>query len=269
MMNDGRVFSWTAWILGLALSLGLVGGVPAAQAQTAVPGSMPAYEASSESPPHPHDDDEQPFDGGGYFAIGTHVLDLSSLNDRLSAAAYPTFEETTLSLGGGGYGIVGNRFMLGGEGHGLITPSRGLNGRTVSLAAGYGLATFGYLVPLSDRFFAFPQVGAGGGALTLDIGSAGAEEFDDVLGDPNRSASLEKASFLLSLGGGLTYQIGGRMGGDSNHEDDEKDGFRLGIRAGYLIAPFDTDWRHAEDRLSGGPDASLSGPFVRLTLGGG
>jgi opacity protein-like surface antigen len=197
--------------------------------------------------------------GGGFFAIGVNGTDLGPLNSRLRGAGYPTFPTELFAIGGGGYGVVAGTILLGGEGYGLIAPSRGVQGRTVSVGGGYGLFTVGYQFRPSDRLAVYPQVGVGGGGLSLEIGSAGAERFDDVLGDPNREASLEKGSVLLSLGGGLEYRF-------SAH--DEPGGFQIGLRAGYLLSPYDTDWTLSEDRLSGGPDAAFSGPFVRVLVGG-
>lgn len=198
--------------------------------------------------------------GGGYFAIGTHLTNLGSLNERLSEAGYPTFASEMISIGGGGYGVAGGRLLLGGEGYGLLSANKGYQGRNVSVGGGYGLFTLGYLLRPEQHLRVYPQVGIGGGGLMLEIGNTGAEDFDDVLNNPNRSATLEKGSLLLSLGVGVEYQFS---------EPGDESGFQIGLRAGYLLAPYDTSWEIGESSLSSGPDATIGGPFLRLTIGGG
>lgn len=198
--------------------------------------------------------------GAGFFAIGTQFTDLAPLNDRLRNAGYPTFASEMVSLGGGGYGVVANRLMLGGEGHGLLTADGSVGGRNVSIGGGYGLFNLGYLFRPTTGLRAYPLLGLGGGGLLLDIESEGtADSFDEVLDNPNRSASVGRVSLLVSLGGGLEYQFGTPGKGRSA---------RLGLRAGYMVSALNSDWQLDENSLAGGPDASVQGPFVRLTIGG-
>jgi hypothetical protein len=204
------------------------------------------------------DESETETEERGYFAIGVNATDLGPLNDRLSANGYPTFSTELLSVGGGTYRVVANRILLGAELSGLLTPNQGFRGRDVFVGGGYGLFSLGYLIEPASRLRVFPVAGLGAGGLVLDIGDSGAANFDDVLADPNRSATLTKGSLLVSLGAGLEYRFG-TPGGD---------GLRLGLRGGYLISTLDSDWQLGQNRLSGGPDATMQGPFLRLTIGG-
>jgi len=148
-------------------------------------------------------------EGSGFFAVGTQFTDLGPLNNRLSGAGYPTFTSEMVSLGGGGYGVVADRLLLGGEGHGLLTADGSRQGRSVSVGGGYGLFTLGYLFRPTSRMRVYPQAGFGGGGLRLEIGSQGeADEFDDVLNDPNRRTTVGRASLLVSLGASLEYHFG-------------------------------------------------------------
>lgn len=232
-------------LVGL-LGVGLTGPAPA-WAQETDPG-----EADSSS----HRADPG---GGGFFAIGVHAAEIDPLNERFRGAGYPTFPSEMIAVGGGGYGVVAHRLLLGGEGYGLIAPSRGYQGREISVGGGYGLFTVGYRFRLASELRAYPQVGVGGGGLSVEIASAGSERFEDVLENPNRSATLEKGSFLISLGVGLEYRF--RM-------SEKRNGFQIGLRAGYLLAPYESDWQLDNSQLSGGPDATLDGPFLRLLIGG-
>ena len=244
-MDMSRVRTLFACVILSVLGLSVL-AVPPAQAQD-----------------DPSEDDSpaqtQQKGGSGFFGIGVNGLNMGPLNTRLSEAGYPTFPSELLAVGGGGYGVVAGRIMLGGTGYGLVAPSRGYQGREVSVGGGYGLFTMGYRFAPADQLVVYPQVGVGGGGLSLDIGSTGANDFDDVLTQPNRAASLQKGSVLVSLGAGAEYRLG---------TPEKPGGFQLGLRAGYILAPYSSGWALGEDRLSGGPDATFSGPYVRLTIGG-
>lgn len=42
----------------------------------------------------------------------------------------------------------------------------------------------------------------------------------------------------------------------------------IGLRAGYLAAPFESAWEMYERKANGGPDATISGLYVRVVIGG-
>lgn len=241
-VDMNRTWIVLSFVLVGALGLGALAAPPAQAQEAGAEAATPAQRG-----------------GGGFFAAGVNSVDLGPLNRRLSEAGYPTFPSELFAIGGGGYGVVADRLLLGGEGYGLIAPSRGFRGREVSAGGGYGLFTVGYRVRPTGQLAVIPQVGVGGGGLSLDIGNREAAEFDDVLDDPNREASLEKGSLLLSLGVGAEYRL---------TTPEEPGGFLIGLRAGYLLSPYDTDWTLGEDRLAGSPDASFEGPYVRVTIGG-
>lgn len=206
----------------------------------------------------PNADESQGPSKRGYVAVGVNVADLDPLNDRLSATGYPTVSTELFSVGAGGYRVVANRLLFGAEMNGLFVPRQAARGRDVFVGGGYGLVTLGYLTRPTPRLRLYPQAGVGGGGLVLDIGDDGTDSFDDVLADPDRSATLSTGSLLVSLGFGLEYQFGAPT---------EK-GVRLGLRGGYLLSALSSDWSLDRDRVGGGPDASLQGPFLRLTVGG-
>ncbi|CAM3514340.1 hypothetical protein [Salinibacter ruber] len=223
-------------------------------------GALTTVHAQDTNEDAPGDEPVAEEQGAGFFAVGTQFTDLAPLNDRLGGAGYPTFASEMVSLGGGGYGVVANRLMLGGEGHGLLTADGSFQGRNVSVGGGYGLFNLGYLFRPASGLRVYPLLGLGGGGLQLDIENAGtADDFDDVLDNPNRSASVGQASFLVSLGGGLEYQFGTPGEGRTA---------RLGLRAGYMVSALRSDWQLGDSALAGGPDASMQGPFLRLTIGG-
>jgi hypothetical protein len=188
------------------------------------------------------------FQGGtGYFAAGLHVPTLQ-LPGRETARLF--------SVGGSGYGTFGRRLMVGGAGHRLFASGGGFGREGASASGNYGLFTLGYLLRPAPQLHAYPQVGFGAGNLDVEIGED-ARRFDGSLSDPSQGASYEKRVFLFHLGGALEYRVGTPGGGS----------LLVGLEAGYLIPAgesVDTNGNFAR-----GIDASMQGPFVRLTFGGG
>ncbi|GEM_PF-7074780 len=66
----------------------------------------------------------------------------------------------------------------------------------------------------------------------------------------------------------LNFPIGvdGFVGGE--HDDGEKGGWSIGMKAGYIL---DTGGKNGmlDDRLIGAPAVGMSGFYLRLTLGDG
>lgn len=221
-----------------ALSLGAVSSRPA-QGQSA--------SLAKKSAPAQAENDGFVQGGAGYFAAGLHFPGLQ-LPGRGTARYF--------SLGGSGYGVVGGRLLIGGAGHRLLASGGGFERDGASADARYGLFTVGYLFRPASQFYAYPQVGFGAGNLDVEI-EEDARGFDESLNDPSEGASYEKRTFLLRLGGGLEYRIGTSGGGS----------LLVGLEAGYLFPvgeSVDTNGNFAR-----GLDASMQGPFVRLTFGGG
>jgi|APHM01.1.fsa_nt_gi hypothetical protein len=185
--------------------------------------------------------------GAGYFAAGLHFPGLQ-LPGRGTARLF--------SLGGSGYGVVGGRLLIGGAGHRFLGSGGGFGREGASAGGNYGLFTIGYLFRPAAWLRAYPQVGLGAGNIDVEIGE-GAQRFDGALSDPSRGASYKKRTYLLRLGGGLEYRAGTPGGGS----------LLVGLEAGYLFPAgesVDTNGNFAP-----GLDASMQGPFVRLTFGGG
>jgi hypothetical protein len=201
-------------------------------------------------------------EGRGYFAVGVQGMDIGSLNSRLQANGYGDFAETFASFGGGGYGVMG-RFLIGGEGMGVAAGSEsatiGADFFKVSLGGGYGLFKLGYIVYRRNGFIVFPSLGIGGGGLGLTISQEATLPFDQYLQNPRRKTTLGTGFFLLDLGLGADHLV------VLNRRGEEEGGIMFGARAGYLLAPFRSDWGDALD----GPDSAIEGAYFRLVIGGG
>jgi hypothetical protein len=206
-------------------------------------------------------------EGRGYFMIGGNQLDMDDLNRRLMANGFTRFSDDYISLGGGGHAIVNERIIIGGEGHALLGRTKSSTVVNVDygskLSAGYGFFDLGYVVLRSGGFDAYPLLGIGGGGISMNFVESEVGSFDDVLQNPSRGSKLSTWDLLVSVGFGMDhlYVLGGNEQGEG--------GLVLGLRAGYIFSPFEGDWKFEGETLPGGPDFGITGPYIRLMIGGG
>lgn len=209
--------------------------------------------------------DREEIAGRGFFQAGYIGLDMDDLNASLVGAGYPSLDGTFLTLGGGGYGHHG-RFLIGGEGHGLLGSEETTVGgaRQLDPSGGYGLFRLGYMAFSRSGLDVFPVFGIGGGGMSLKISERSAPTFDDVLADPERSSTLSTGMFLLDLSLAVHYRV--RV---ERSDEGDGGGLLLGLQTGYTFAPGDPSWDLDEiNSVAGGPDLQIEGFYIRLSLGG-
>jgi hypothetical protein len=201
--------------------------------------------------------------GMGYFMIGGGTLDIDAINTRMQTAGLSTLSDNFLSLGGGGYAIHG-RLILGGEGHSLLGEEVSNESFTTSIGAGYGFFNIGYSLHSSGSLIVYPMFGIGGGAMSISMMEKGTSpSFDQILNDPKRSVVLSTGGWLINLALGTDYMF------IMEENEEGKGGFILGLRIGYVLAPIKGDWSMDGIDISGGPDIGITGPYIRLMIGGG
>jgi hypothetical protein len=190
---------------------------------------------------------------------------MDELDTALGAAGLPSLSRDYLTLGGAGYGTRG-RFLIGGEGHALLGRKETTAGgaRQLSADGGFGLFRVGYLALSVGALDVYPIFGIGGGGTSLKIAERSAPTFDDVLTDPERSATLSAAVFLLDVAAAANYRV------TINQEEDGRvGGFLLGVQVGYTFAPAQSAWTlDGINDVAAGPDFRIQGPYVRLSIGG-
>lgn len=199
----------------------------------------------------------------GYFLIGPQWLQLGDLNDRLAGAGYAGFEESFLSIGGGGHAIIG-RWIVGGEGHGVVHREAQNGAFNTKIGGGWGAFNVGYVVWRPGDIFVYPKLGVGGGGYDLTFASREAVTFDDLLANPARESRVTMGGLLVDLGVGADWLIA--LGARRHHG---RGGLVLGLRAGYLLMPLRSDWTLDEVEASGGPNVGIQGPYVRAAIGFG
>ena len=201
--------------------------------------------------------------GAAFIAGGVAGTATGPLNDRLAQNGYPTFDRTSPSFGIGGYRILSSGVMLSAELTGLFRGEKKYQNRDVGSFGGYATLGLGYAIVLSPRVRLYPRVGLGAGGLTLWIENADdSVDFDDVLENPSPSADLREPLLsrdggVVDIGAGVEF-LGSKRGS----------GPLVGVRFGYLAAPFNDSWTSYERKALDGPDASISGLYVRVVLGG-
>ena len=197
--------------------------------------------------------------GAGFIAAGASGIATGELDDWLAARGYPTFGGTAVSVGFGGYRILPGGVMLGGEFNGLVIGEETHEGREVGLGGGYLTLGVGYAVDLSPRARVYPRLGLGVGGMGLWIDRQDTVAFEEVLAGetsvPDRENVLSRDGVVVDLGAGAEFLPRGRRGP------------LIGVRAGYLAASFGSEWDAYEHTVVGGPEASITGPYVRMTVG--
>lgn len=217
----------------------------------------------------------------GFFQVGYQAPDIDGLNGALVDAGLPGFGDGFLTLGGAGFFTAG-RFLIGGEGHGLLPREETTAGGQFRnrLTGGYGMFNLGYAAWSDGALDLYPVLGIGGGGMQLEIIERSSPVFDDVLDDPGTSSRLSSSAFLLSAGVGADWRFGSdrparrsRRDRDDDDDDDDADhrwgGWLLGVRAGWVWAPGGVNWELDDlNDVAGGPDTAPTGFHLRVSIGG-
>lgn len=203
--------------------------------------------------------------GHGAFQIGYMKLNLTDFNAALAANGYPRMDDHFLTLGGTGFGEPG-RWMIGGEGQAFIAPTRTTTTGSyqVSLGGGYGMFRVGYDFAQTENVDLFPSIGIGGGGVAFNIRGRSAPTFADVLATPGRSSNMTQGGFMLGAGLTANYRVRLPM-----KDTTRTGGLLFGVSGGYIINPFNSDWRlDGVNTVAGGPSISLQGWYARFSIGG-
>ncbi|MBN1575874.1 MAG: hypothetical protein JW913_04935 [Chitinispirillaceae bacterium] len=201
-------------------------------------------------------------DGTHYFMLGGALVGNGEVNNSLTDMGYGEFSRYGLSLGFGGIRRY-RRYIRGGEFEGLFWRRNKTDNNESRFSAGRFFSLHGFSLVSTPNVSLYPLVGIGGGVTSLWAGPRDVP-FDSALAIPSQlpeSSPLHQLTFLIDLGLGLHF---------SHPMPRGKPGrMTIGLRAGYILDPVDNGrWYRNSVRLTDGPDSDLSGPYVRLTLGG-
>lgn len=200
----------------------------------------------------------------GYLMVGGVGFDLDGLNVALRGRGFEEVSGNMVSIGGGGHVLLG-RWIVGGEGFGLMpresdTQSGDWRAR---VSGGGGVVNLGYTVIRVGGTSVYPLIGVGAGALSLEMSERSSPTFDQVMANPGRGSSLTQVTMLVQPAIGLDHFV------PVGNADGVLAGFVVGIRAGYTFAPTTSDWYLDTMRIPGGPTQGMEGAFLRVVIGGG
>jgi len=207
-----------------------------------------------------------------YFILGMNKLGISAINDNLEQKEYSTYSPNFISMGGGSH-IGTPYFLIGGEGYGFFSKQKSQNigglYRT-SLDAGYGFFNIGRVLYLKKKFKICSFLGLGGGTIKLKINeNESPSSFCEVLNNPKLYSELTLGGFLVDLS--LRFEILFPLSKPtkSSDEDNSLDSgyYPIGIRVGYVLAPFDDNWEVDNIELPVGPIIGMLGPYIRISFG--
>ncbi len=199
-----------------------------------------------------------------YLMVGGVGFDLDGINGALAGRGFDEVSGNMVSVGGGGHVVLG-RWIVGGEGFGLMpresdTPAGDWGAR---VSGGGGLVNLGFTAVRVGGTSIYPLIGVGAGALSLEMSERTSPTFDQVMANPGRGSSLTQVTMLVQPAIGLDHFV------PVGTADGFLAGFVVGVRAGYTFAPTTSDWYLDTMRLPGGPKQGMEGAFVRVMIGGG
>lgn len=197
---------------------------------------------------------------------GAMAVDMSAINDRLSANGYAAKLPLVFPiLGGQGFGLF-SRFLIGGSGAGLLARSvDGPDGSKVSANGAWGTFDFGYQLLRVNGFLIAPVLSFGGYGMGVTVSSKAQESFDVVLQTHDRGANLTNHGVL----GGISVVAKTILIGRNAHVAGAKSGWALGLRIGGLYGIPYKGWRSDGATLTSGPAFGLRGGYAALSIGAG
>jgi hypothetical protein len=202
--------------------------------------------------------------GVGYFMIGYSGFSVSDINTQFQISGYPELQKGTISLGGGGHFVYRN-WIIGGEGHGLPGGKVSNDRYDLSISGGYGFFNTGYIVYHTKTLNLYPLVGVGGGGSSVVITEKANEPsgFEEVLCNSARQSTITNGGFMMNFSIGADFFV------LADKTENATGGWLIGIKAGYVVQLNNNQWYFNGRSLQESPQGCISGPYVRLTIGGG
>lgn len=164
-------------------------------------------------------------------------------------------------LGGGGFGLLGERVVVGGHGYSFFYADMVETDREISMDGGGGAFRLGYAVLNDGQQLLYPYAGIGGMQVEMEVDNRSGGELR--LGDrslPNNSMTtleLPQAQLELGLGWQRLLALGG------------PEGFAIGIDLHYSFSLSEQPWQDASDVAWGGLAGQASRWSLTITVGGG
>ena len=196
--------------------------------------------------------------GGGGPMVGLFLPNLDVVNGFLFDHGFAQLGDMLITAGGGGRGGVIGDLVVGGIGWGAWAESN-REELTASLSVGFGGFDIGYAVGGNSRSVLTIGMVLGGGGSSLELFGYAPEN------GPENDPELTPAGIIVEP---TKLEFNTAFAAIQPYVDMQVqllDWLGLGVRIGYLLAPFEINWGDAEIALCS-PDLNLSGPFVGLSI---
>jgi len=200
------------------------------------------------------------YQGFGYLFLGAEQFDFGDISTRLSDADYPELADKFITIGGGGL-FFARRLIIGGEGAAIIkrTTDDATQSLKLSSSGSYGLLSLGFSILNNNSIRLYPLAGIGAGISEISLRQNNNLSFDELLATPGVTTSLSQTHLLISTAIGIDIPIA----------TNRKNKMAVGIRFGYNISAYSSDWKADDVSLTGSPVGDMSGPFIKILLGTG
>lgn len=198
---------------------------------------------------------------GGFWQgfAGVTLPQFQSVPGNADATAY------NWTVGGGGHGVFGNRFLLGGSGYSALKQQ---NGTALALTSSYGMGFLdaGWIVRVKGRAYHYIFAGIGGGGVSLRYDNN--TEQSVTLAD---NLSVAPGERVKISSGGFAWQAGVSFNRLFFDPKTTSGGLKIGLELGFFHFPWMSQWTNAgsDVALEGVSKPSMYGGFLRLTVGAG
>jgi len=213
---------------------------------------------------------------------------ITEVNKALESYGFPKFGDVSLGLGGMGFGVIHNKFVIGGTGFANmpLTTEAKINGTNISaiMSGGYGFFEIGYNFLGDGNLLLSPILGLGGGGTKLVFLSKDDKNynFDDVVKNPiSKKFSIGYGGFGLELGflmlirvidfgqkevdlNNVTVKKGGMETNISNVTVKVKNSMNIGLKVSYFYV-----FQSNDPSVAGEPQYSGHNIFASLFIGFG
>jgi hypothetical protein len=216
-------------------------------------------------------------EGAGGLEFGLRSLtDVKDLNSTIADRYGKDFGTSLFQIGGHGYGVIGG-FVIGGEGGGIFNYNHigynrpndiflsGTEEGTLSLGGGYGALDVGWQWRMSHVFNLIPMAQIGYGGMEVDANPINTGITTGGSGDMMRDSDLRSASQGCFIAGARVMFNYHLILGQGNRGYG---GLKFALIAGYQQWMMPTGWDANHVDLNNLPDATLSGAYLMLSIGG-
>jgi hypothetical protein len=224
---------------------------------------------------------------GGVLVGAIYNPGITEVNKAQESYGFPKFGDVSLGLGGMGFKVIHNKFVIGGAGFANmpLTTEAEINGTNISatISGGYGFFEIGYNLLGDGNLLLSPILGLGGGSTTLVFSSKDDKtyDFDDVVKNPiSKEFSIGYGGFGLELGflmliridfgqkevdlNNVTVKRGGIEENISNVTVKMKNSMKIGLKVSYFYV-----FHSGNPSVAGEPQYSGHNIFASLFIGFG